>query len=248
MALAAVVLVAGCSPGDRGGGEEEGRRHEPEEGTTGPAQLAPPSDETRRGSGNPETEARQVGGFSRVVLLASAEVRVRVGGDASVEVIADDNLLDLVTTEVSDDALVIGARGSYSTGTGVRVNVVAPSLDAVTIDGSGDVTAEGVRGTAFEVSMHGAGDLLAAGAVEELHVELAGSGHARLFDLAAGQVDVTLEGSGDVEVSPLRSLDVSLRGSGSVVHAGSPKQVTSDVRGSGKVRRRQEVVVGAAHW
>lgn len=178
-----------------------------------------------------------MGGFSRVVLLVSAEVRVRVGGEAFVEVTADDNLLDLVTTEVSEGALIIAARGSYSTRTGIRVDVVAPALDAVTSDGSGDITAAGVRATTFEVSMRGAGDVVAAGTVDELHVELAGSGRARLFGLPAEKVDVTLEGSGDVEVSPLRSLEVSLRGSGTVVHAGSP-QVTSEIRGSGKVRRR----------
>ena len=238
--LASALLVAGCWHED---GESESK-DDPVTTTAAPGTTqrtettVPRSDEVREGSGTARTEARPVTGFSRVTLLSSADVRVRVGGQPAVEVTADDNLLELVTTEVRDGALAIGSNGSYSTRIGIKVDVVAPSLEAVELRGSGHVAAEGVRGARFDVSISGSGDVRASGTADAVHVEVSGSGDARLVDLAAGAVRVTVDGSGDVEVTTSDRLEVSLRGSGTVVYAGSPRAVATSVTGSGEVRPR----------
>jgi hypothetical protein len=54
--------------------------------------------------------------------------------------------------------------------------------------------------------------------------------------LRAAEVDVSIEGSGDVEVHATRRLAVSIEGSGSVSYAGDP-EVTQRIEGSGDVRR-----------
>jgi hypothetical protein len=234
LALSAALLGGGCRDGGDGGAV--GR---PEVTTTkGPDTAVQGSGETRQGSGRAKTERREVGDVSRLRLLSSADVRVRVGGEPSLEVTTDDNLLELVTTDVRAGELTVGARGSYSTGIGVKVDVVTRSLDAVAVTGSGDVVASGVGGARFDVSLQGSGDVRASGRADDLDLALQGSGDARLLDLAAARARVRLDGSGDVELTAAESLDVSIRGSGSVVYAGHPAQVASHVSGSGTVRRR----------
>ncbi|MDP9070298.1 MAG: DUF2807 domain-containing protein [Actinomycetota bacterium] len=238
--VASVLLVASCWHEDRDApSEDEPVTTTQAPGTTrGTETTVTRSGEVREGSGTARTETRPVTRFSRVTVLSSADVRVRVGDEPAVAVTADDNLLELVTTEVVDGALVIGTRGSYSTRIGIKVDVVAPLLEAVELRGSGQVTAEGVRGTRFDVSIGGSGDVRASGTADAVEVEVSGSGDARLFDLAGRTVRVTVEGSGDVEVTASEKLDVSVRGSGSVVYAGGPRAVASAVTGSGEVRPR----------
>lgn len=237
LALGAVVLLVGCRDGDSA---QDAVPPPPPETTTttGAGTTVRDAGEVRQGSGRARTERREVPGFSRLVVRSSADVRVSVGGEPSVEVTTDDNLLELVTTEVRDGELVIAARGSYSTTIGVKVAVVTRSLDGVSLDGSGDVVADGVRATRFDASIRGSGDLTASGTAEELHVDVSGSGAARLFDLASTRTWVRVDGSGDAEVTTSRSLDASVRGSGSVVYGGTPSSVASAVSGSGQVRRR----------
>ena len=62
------------------------------------------------GSGVPASQAREVPPFRGVELAGSNTVTIRVGGEQSVVVHADDNLIDTVTTDVSGGSLVIGNR------------------------------------------------------------------------------------------------------------------------------------------
>ena len=80
-----------------------------------------------RGSGVLKTEARTVGEFKRISSRGSADVAVKIGSPASVEVTADDNLVQYVTTEVKDGTLEIGMKsGSYHFSKGLKVAIRRP--------------------------------------------------------------------------------------------------------------------------
>ena len=97
------------------------------------------------GSGVPASETRELPPFDRVELAGSNQVTIRVGGEQSVVVHADDNLLDRVTTRVSGAKLSIGNKaGGYRTRNPIRVDVVVPAVDELTLSGSGTIDAEGV--------------------------------------------------------------------------------------------------------
>ena len=70
------------------------------------------------GSGIPASETRELPPFNRVELAGSNQVTIRVGGEQSVVVHADDNILDRVTTRVSGGKLSIGNEaGGFTTST-----------------------------------------------------------------------------------------------------------------------------------
>jgi Putative auto-transporter adhesin, head GIN domain len=64
-----------------------------------------------RGSGVAASASRVVAAFSAVDLAGSSVLAVRVGAQQAVVVHADDNLIDLVTTDVEDGTLVVGTSG-----------------------------------------------------------------------------------------------------------------------------------------
>lgn len=190
------------------------------------------------GSGIAASQARRVAAFTGVDLAGSNDVTVRVGGQRSVVVHADDNLLDRVTTQVHGGRLVIGdVPGSFTTRSPMRVEVVTPSLLGLTLDGSGVVVASGVDAPSFTVTLRGSGVLRASGTAGSLRVSVPGSGDAELSALVARDVDASIGGSGRIVVTPTGSLRASVSGSGAVIYGGSPASVATSVTGSGAVIR-----------
>jgi hypothetical protein len=222
------------------------------------------SAQTLTGSGRLITETRDVRGFSAIRLDGAFNVVARLAQAESVQVQADDNLIPLIETLVEDrkgvPTLVLRVKrgAGYRTRSPVVVTVDARALEALTLAGSGDIRASGIRGETLTVELGGSGDVTlddtqvshlqirlagsgdvrGQGRAEKLDVALAGSGDIRLSTLIANAVTVNLAGSGDVDVHADQSLSVTLRGSGDVRYRGGATAIQSSVLGSGSVKRR----------
>jgi hypothetical protein len=190
-----------------------------------------------QGSGIAAAQTRTVGQFSGLDLAGSSPVTVVVGAPQSVVVHADSNLLGDVTTRVVSGTLVIGTTGSFSAHSPMRVDVSVPALTAVHLSGSGLLSVTGIKAPALTVTLSGSGDLTAAGTTTRLDVTLDGSGQAQLSQLTASNVHAVLSGSGVIQVTATTSLDAAVPGSGAIFYAGNPPQVTTSVTGSGVVTR-----------
>jgi hypothetical protein len=187
------------------------------------------------GSGVATTEYRELVPLSRVELAGANIVTVRVGPAQSVAVTADDNLVDHVTTTVRSGSLVIADDvGSFTAKTPMRVTVSVPSLDGVTLSGSGTVTVDGVTATDFIADLSGSGILKASGTADHLTAVLSASGTVDLQDLVAQDVIARLDGTGEMNVHATSTLDATLTGTGSIVYSGSPFVTTHDT-GTGSI-------------
>lgn len=189
-----------------------------------------------RGSGVAATQSRVLATFSSLDLAGSNNVTVAVGGRQSVVVHADSNLMDYVTTRVVAGTLVIGTTGSFTTRSPMSVEVSVPSLAAVRLSGSGEISVNGIDASRLTVSLPGSGALYGGGTVTQLDVTLGGSGLAQLDNLVARDVHAVVTGSGLIRVTATANLNAAVSGSGAVIYSGNP-QVTSSVTGSGAVTR-----------
>jgi hypothetical protein len=187
------------------------------------------------GSGIAATQARRLPAFTAVDLAGSNDVTVRVGGRQSVVVHADRNLLRRVTTRVRNGVLVIGTTGSFTTRTPMTIQVSVPSLTALTLSGSGNMSAAGIRASNLSVTLSGSGVVRASGTADHVHVSLDGSGEAQFGQLVAREVRAELSGSGQIVVQATDTLRASVPGSGSVVYTGNPAHVTKNITGSGSI-------------
>jgi putative autotransporter adhesin-like protein len=189
-----------------------------------------------QGSGVAATQTRELQRFSSVELTGSNNVFVRVGGEQSVVVHADDNLLRHVTTQVQAGKLMIGSTsGSFTTRSPMSVEVSIPSLEALTLTGSGVISTTGIKSSSLTVTLSGSGVLRASGSATRLDVSLGGSGDAQLERLAARDVHAVVSGSGRILVSASNTLDASVPGSGAIVYSGNPVRVTTNITGNGAV-------------
>lgn len=190
-----------------------------------------------RGSGIAATQTRVVPRFSRVDLMGSNNVTVMVGGKQSVVIHADNNLIDRVTTRVLAGTLVIGNKGSFTTKSPMSVEVRVPSLAAMTLNGTGTISASGINASRLVMTLSGVGTFNASGTATHLVVAVNGLGQARLSHLAARDVHAVINGSGQIRVTASKSLQAVINGSGTIIYSGNPPQVSTTVAGNGTVTR-----------
>jgi hypothetical protein len=191
-----------------------------------------------QGSGVAVSRSREVPSFRRVDMGGALHVTIKVGGTTSVIVTAEDNLIDLVRTEVADGTLQIGIEQGgidFRPTLECRVAITVPALDGIIVAGSGQVDIRGLAAGQFAVSVAGRGGVHATGRAAELHVSVKGRGGAHLYDLAVEEAAVKVAGTGMVQVAPRNHLRAEVSGGGQVRFRGAPATST-DVRGSGSIQ------------
>ncbi len=189
-------------------------------------------------SGPPTTEQRQVGDFHGIDLRGAADLDVTVGPATSVTVTADATTLARLQTEVHDGKLVIDHQRGWSwiSGSNVKVQLVTPQLDELTISGAGDVSITGVKGAKLELKLNGAGNLKASGETQDLQANLSGAGSVDLSQLNAHDAQVSVNGAGELKVRATGALDATVNGVGSISYAGNPQPVKTQINGVGSIK------------
>lgn len=190
------------------------------------------------GSGIVVSDVRDVKPFTRLKVGAIAHVDVTVGKERSLVVEADDNIVDVVSTEVRGDTLTIKSRGSYSTKNGVKVRITVPSLEYASVSGVGDVVVTGVSGPEFEARVSGAADLKVSGMATVLKANVSGTGDADLSELKSEVVEARVSGTGDLEIFATRALDARASGTGDIRYIGKPKKLKVSTSGVGEISPR----------
>jgi len=194
------------------------------------------SSSTTEGSGVSATESRDLDPFKSVELAGSNNVLIRVGEKQSVVVRADHNLLNRVTTDVQSGKLVVGnTPGSFTTRSPMSVEVDVPTLNQLTLAGSGNIVASNIEAHSLEVILSGSGTLNGSGAAKRLDVRVSGSGTVHFERLAATDARTVVSGVGSIFVTATKDLDASVSGVGAIVYSGNPQHVTKSVTGEGAV-------------
>ena len=194
--------------------------------------------EGTRGSGNLKTETRAVSGFTRVELSGVGTLNIAQTGTESLAISAEDNLLPLLTSTVSDGTLTLRVRqgDSISPTKPIVYTLSVKHLDGVQLSGAGAINAVDITTNALDVSLSGAGSMVITGSAQSQTASISGAGRydAKGFQTAATQV--TISGEGNMTVSASQTLNATVSGSGAVTYYGSP-QVAQKISGSGTVKQ-----------
>lgn len=197
------------------------------------------SEEKTRGSGIAASEARTVGEFSRIHAEGASviEVQVKDGLARSVEISADNNLLRLIDTDVTDGVLEISPSASFSPLGDVQVKITSPSLAGIHLEGANRLRLVIDSKSDLDLHIEGAGRVQASGNVGQLTVHSEGAGSIDAVELIARGVDVRIEGAGRATVNATESLKARIEGAGYVRYGGNPARVEKNVDGIGHISR-----------
>jgi len=164
-------------------------------------------------------QEREVGEFDRIWVMGDVLVRVELGRNYGAAVVAHEDYLGAVATQVSDSALIISRKSASPTPGGLEVRVRVPYLAAVSLQGGAELHVDGLSGPDFEVQVQGSGRVRGSGNVELVLIEVLGSGRVDLARVTCRDARVRLSGSGQVDVTPSRKLDAVVEGGGRVTFA-----------------------------
>lgn len=192
-----------------------------------------------RGSGIAKTESRKVAGFSSISFKSVGKVTVQQTGKESLTITADDNILPLLESRVTDNTLylTIAKDGRMNPTKPIEFVVQVKSLESLNTDGVGSIEAQGIQGKRLAVAMDGVGEVTIAGSSDSLDLSLAGVGSFQGEAFQTKQATVRNSGVGSAVVNVSEQLDANLSGVGSIEYVGSP-QVRRSGRGLGTVKKR----------
>lgn len=174
---------------------------------------------SERGSGVYAEEQRDVQEFSRVELPGGAidRVEIVVCDCTAMRVSGDDNLIGMVTADVSGETLTIDTvdRVRLRTREPLVVEVRTPSLDLVHASGSTNVSIIDLRGGDLTVETSGSGDVDFMGRLDRLRFETSGSSDIDVSRLETTDLEIDTSGSTDVHVDEMVSESIWIHTSGS---------------------------------
>jgi len=164
------------------------------------------------GSGDVVSEPRDIGSFTGIEVSGGIDLLLVVDPDApvSVTVVYDENLLDLIETEVIGSTLEIERRGSISfVGDGRRVEVTTPVLEMLGASGGSDIAGSGSLDE-LELAASGGSDVdLSDLSVASMTIDISGGSDARVN--VTGEISGGASGGSDIRIigDPSQNLDVS---------------------------------------
>ena len=191
-----------------------------------------------QGSGNIISESRELNNFTSITLLGSIDVNIKTSESNNCVVVADDNLIPYIKTEVINNKLNVSLNESYSSEEKLVVNINTPNYDEVSLSGSGNINILDFKHNNLSLNISGSGNITGNGEVETLVVKINGSGNLMGEEIKSKSATITINGSGDAEVFASDSISAKINGSGNIEYFGNPENVDSIINGSGDINSK----------
>lgn len=169
------------------------------------------------GSGPVESEIRPVSDFTGVNVTGQCNTDISIGDSFYVELFAQAQVLDVMTTEVRNNILNIGFNPDFNVNTDEEISatIVLPSINFIGLSGAGGFVLSGEKQARLDIQISGAGDVQA-------------------FNLPVDVCNIGISGTGNCEVHVMETLQAGISGVGNIFYKGSP-DITSDISGVGNV-------------
>jgi len=189
-----------------------------------------------RGNGQVTATKRVLGNFNKLSINTLLDIEYYASEYNRIELIADNNLIPIITSIIKGDTLLIDADQSYSTQNKIHAKIYGPSaLSKVTADGSSDVKLQGITANLLEIDLSGASHITAEGKVKSLVIKKRGTSDANTKELSADYVTIITKGAGDAIVTVNKKLDVTINGISNITYFGHPDSINKMIDGIGKV-------------
>lgn len=197
--------------------------------------------EKLKGNGKVEKEIREIGSFSGITVNGVFHVLLTQGDKESLEIEADENLLDYIITKVDGKELIIEMKPNVTVKSSKKLNVyiTLKSIDKITLNGVGNVHCENALVlTTLKIDNSGVGNISLKGTADNFTGGNYGVGNIRAFDFEVQNCELKNSGVGNVDVNVKNNLKVINSGVGDITYTGEPKMVDINSNGVGKVRKK----------
>jgi hypothetical protein len=187
-----------------------------------------------------EKETRNASGFTEIGFGISGNLSVKIGSEFSITLEGDRKYLSEIETVVKNGKLVIKID-NYRLFNNEKANVyiTLPELKGLSVSGSGVAQIESnIKNEVLDLDVSGSGKIITTEvAAGELNSSISGSGNIILKGSGEiGKGDISISGSGNYsgESARFKSLEVEISGSGTCM-CNVTESLSASISGSGNV-------------
>jgi Putative auto-transporter adhesin, head GIN domain len=211
-------------------------------------------------------QERKLTGFHGVEVSGAIDLYFTQGNEEKVAVSARDaDDLDILETEVRGGILYIHYKNSKSwwsnqwntSGRRFRAYVSCPDISNLTSSGSGNIYLEGkvkteelkielsgsgnvegdITATKLEIEQSGSSNVRIRGIAEKASFSTSGSGNVYGSDLVTDFCEISITGSGNVEVTTNKEISAEVSGSGNIRYRGNASVLHLSTAGTGRIKK-----------
>jgi hypothetical protein len=211
------------------------------------------------GSGNLETEEYAFTNFNEVEIGSAFEFEIKQSSSYSINITADDNVMDYVQVSQDGETLKIRLRRFISIGpVTLRASVTMPQLHGLTASGAShgtvsafsstedlDITVSGasrVTGNIIagnvEFGISGASTIQLEGSANDIDANVSGASHLNLDDFTVNNADINFSGASSGTVNLNGRLDANLSGASTLWYIGEPTSTDINTSGGSTVSKK----------
>lgn len=208
------------------------------------------------GNGRVVTEERNVSDFNGIDISNAFEVILKQGSSESLTIEADDNLLELIVTEVRGGVLKIYSEKNIRHPKSLKIFLTFKEIDYIDISGAVELTSDGkltfdkleidgsgaseidleLSANRLDIDFSGASEIDLKGKVTKVNIDISGASEISAYDLETDFMNLDISGAGEARVFVNEELNVEASGAASVRYKGNPS-IDTNVSGAGSVKR-----------
>ncbi len=209
-----------------------------------------------KGNGNVKEQEREINAFRNIKVNGAFSIYLTQSDDYSLKIVADENLLEIIKTEVMGNILHISTDKSINKSKEMSLYIGFKYLDKLKANGAInlksnqllrfdklEIEINGASSANLELSANqlkinnsGASSIILAGKCELVYIDISGAGSVDASELTAKKGSIDISGVGSAKVDIEDELRVGISGIGSVKYKGDPK-ITSDISFLGSLKK-----------
>ncbi len=210
-----------------------------------------------KGNGNVVKQERDIGSFSSIDVGGAFRVFLKQGDKEQLTVEADENLLDVIKTEVVGNTLKISTKEDIRSPEKLNIYITFVTLKGLELSGACHLTSDNTfnlddieldcsgatdvelkfSASKVEMDCSGASKIELFGTAEKVSLDLSGASQLDAIEFEAGDVDVDVSGASHGKMMVNGELSADVSGAASFKYKGDPKLGDIDVSGAASFKR-----------
>lgn len=211
------------------------------------------------GNRNVVTQKRKVNGdFTHIKAMTGLDVYISQGNKLGVTVEADENLHDIIKTEVDNGRLKIWAEKSIWRSKASKVYVTVKDIESIRASSGSDVYSEGVlkadeitvstssgadmkvalNANSVDASSSSGSDLKITGTTVDFYGDASSGSSTNAYGLKSENATVKVSSGADLRIHATESIDARASSGGDIRYRGNPKKVSKKSSSGGGVSSR----------
>jgi hypothetical protein len=211
-----------------------------------------------KGNGNVTEEVRQVDDFDQIKVSRGMNVYITQGSPAKVVVIADNNLHEIIRTDVDGDVLKIYADENIRWAREKKVMVTVDKLSGLEVSSGSNawsqaqITSESldmkassganltmdVNARYLKADCSSGANIKLSGIAKEAELEASSGANLKAPDLKADGCKMRASSGGNVSATVVASLEAKASSGGNIVYYGEPTSTSVDASSGGNIHRK----------